>query len=481
MEEIKYIPKDQRKRIMFITDDIRMSSGVANISREIVIETSKHYNFIVIGGLINHPDQGKKLDLSEDTNKNANINDASVILYPTSGYGNPDLLRQLIKLEKPDAIMIMTDPRYFIWLFQMESEIRNKIPIIYYNIWDDLPYPMYNKPYYESCDALLAISKQTKNINEVVLGEEAKNKVIKFVPHGINNKIFFPITTDQPEYLALQEMKRQLFKGKEYNFVAIWNSRNISRKCPSTVLEAWKYFVDNLPEDEAKKTALIMHTQPLDENGTNLFVVKEMLMGNNPKYNVIFSEQRYTPNQMNLLYNCADIGVLISSNEGWGLSLTEAMMCGKPIIGNVSGGMQDQMRFENSKGEWIEFSKDNPSNHRSKFFKCGIWAFPVFPSNLTLVGSQLTPYIYDDRVQASDVSEQLLIAYDLKMQQPELYNNKCIAAREWVTSDEAMMTVKWMSKNIVDGINETFKKWKPKPKFELIKVEITTQLKHFVA
>jgi hypothetical protein len=72
-------------------------------------------------------------------------------------------------IEKPDAIMMITDPRYFIWLFQMESEIRKQIPIVYLNIWDDLPAPLYNLPFYESCDMLLGISKQTKNINKMVL------------------------------------------------------------------------------------------------------------------------------------------------------------------------------------------------------------------------------------------------------------------------------------------------------------------------
>ena len=43
----------------------------------------------------------------------------------------------------------------------------------------------------------------------------------------------------------------------------------------------------------------------------------------------------------------------MSSNEGWGLSLTEAMITGTMIIPNVTGGMQDQCRFENEKGEWI--------------------------------------------------------------------------------------------------------------------------------
>ncbi len=475
-----YIPKDKRKKILFISDDIRTSSGVANMSREIVIGTAHIFNWVNIGGLIKHPDEGKRLDLNDDTNKRSNISDASVILYPISGYGNPDILRTIIKLEKPDAILIFTDPRYFIWLFQMESEIRSKIPIIYYNIWDNLPYPMYNKAYYQSCDALLAISKQTENINKVVLGDYVKDKIIKFIPHGINNKIFYPITKDMIDYLSLQDMKKEIFKGKEYDFVAIWNSRNIARKCPSTVLEAWKLFVDNLEEKEANKVCLIMHTQPLDNNGTDLYTVKEMLMGDNPKYNVIFSENRYSSNQMNLLYNCSDVCILISSNEGWGLSLTEAMMCGKPIIANVTGGMQDQMRFENPDRSWLTFTKEFGSNHREEVTDYGEWAFPVFPSNSTLVGSIPTPYIYDDRVSATDVAYQINNAYELKMYYNEDYNNICLSAYNWVNSDEAMMTTKHMCNNIIQGINETLNKFKPKERFEIIKVELNSQPKHFI-
>jgi aspartyl-tRNA synthetase len=75
--------------------------------------------------------------------------------------------------------MLITDPRYFEWLFMIENEIRRHTPIIYLNIWDDYPAPLYNKAFYESCDALLAISKQTKLINELVLGEKAEGKVIE--------------------------------------------------------------------------------------------------------------------------------------------------------------------------------------------------------------------------------------------------------------------------------------------------------------
>ena len=142
-----YIPRDKRKKIILICDDIRVHSGVATVAREIVTHTCHHFNWVNIGGAINHPDQGKKLDLSADSNQIAGIEDAYVMMYPTNGYGDVDFLRQVIKLEKPDAIMLITDPRYFVWLFNIEQEIRKNIPITYLNIWDDYPAPMYKRPY----------------------------------------------------------------------------------------------------------------------------------------------------------------------------------------------------------------------------------------------------------------------------------------------------------------------------------------------
>jgi glycosyltransferase involved in cell wall biosynthesis len=476
-----YIPQAQRKKILLLCDDIRMTSGISTMAREIVIGTAHHYNWVNIGGAITHPDKGKRFDLNEDTNKNAGITDASVYLYPTDGYGSPELIRQMMQIEKPDAIMIFTDPRYWIWLFQMEQEIRKQIPLIYLNIWDDLPYPMYNKSYYESCDTLLAISKQTENLNRAVLGPElSAERVIKYVPHGINEKFFFPINESHPEYLALQEFKKQLYGGKTYDFNLLYNARNIRRKSVPDLMLAWKIFIDQLPEDKAKKCVLTMHTHIVDDNGTDLNAVKDMLFGNDPKYNIVYSTGKYPSNVMNLLYNSADGVTLVSSNEGWGLSLTEGMMCGKPIIATVTGGMQDQMRFENENGEWIKFTEEFGSNHRGKYRKHGKWAYPVFPSNLSLVGSVPTPYIFDDRAEPFDIATSITELYATKMYGPEEYEEQCKAAHKWVTSDESMMSARLMSKNVIDGIDETFAKWEPRYAFELIKVEPLKQPKHFV-
>ena len=460
--KLGYLPKEQRKKILFICDDIRMHSGVATMAREIVLGTSHHYNWVVIGAAIDHPEAGQRMDLSEATNKETGNTDSNVMLYPNNGYGNADLLRAMIKNEKPDGLMFFTDPRYYDWLFAIENEIRKQIPMIYLNIWDDLPAPLYNRPFYESCDTLLAISKQTKIINEMVLGKKADGKIISYVPHGINEKMFFSID----DKTQLLETKKRLFGEKEFDFVLFFNSRNIRRKCTSDLLAAHKLFLDSLPKEKADKIALVLHTQVVDGNGTDLDAVRTLLFGK--KSNVFFSDQRIDTPELNKIYNLADAIVLPSSNEGWGLSLTEAMMAGKMIIANVTGGMQDQMRFEDENGDWLELTKDFPSNHFGTYKKHGKWAVPVFPSNMSLVGSPVTPYIWDDRLDFRDLAKSITQVYELS---PEERTENGKAAREWVTSDESGMSARMMCNNVIKDIDLTLETFTPKKSFTFSLVE----------
>ena len=464
-EKFRYVKKEDRRKILLLCDDIRMHSGIATMAREIVIGTAHHFNWINLGAAINHPDAGKGFDISAEVNRLTGIDDSDVKVLPNNGYGDAMQIRNLITQEKPDAIFIFTDPRYWTWLFEIEREIRNEIPLMYLNIWDDLPAPLYNKAYYESCDLLMAISKQTKNINEIVLGEEANSKIIKYVPHGINDKHFFPIRQGHENYELLQEFKKNMFKEKEIDFVVLFNSRNIRRKSPGDVILSYRLFCDLIGEEKAKKCALVMHTQAVDENGTDLYAVREALCNENT--NVFFSQDKLDTPQMNLLYNIADVGMLITSNEGWGLSLTETMMTGKMIIANVTGGMQDQMRFTDDNSKWIDFTPDFPSNHRGTYRDCGEWAIPVYPSNISMVGSVPTPYIFDDRCSPEDVAKALEVAFNMGREE----RDRCgIKAREWVTSDESGMSARQMCENVIDAMDETFEKFTPRSRFDLHKV-----------
>ena len=460
-----YIEKSKRKKILLLSDDLRMHSGVATMSKDIVIGTAHKYNWFQLGGALKHPEIGKIIDVSGDVNQATNGFDSDVKVMPFEGYGNAGIVRQLLRQEKPDAIFIFTDPRYWVWLFEIEREIRNKIPILWLNIWDDYPAPMYNKDFYNSVDCLMGISKQTVNINKLVLGDDAKNKVIKYVPHGINNKQFYNINKEHPLYPKLVEFREKTIPNKDIEFLAYFNSRNIHRKRPGDVILSFKHFCDGIGEEAAKKVGLVMHTEASNPHGTDLKAVKEAIY---PEGNIYFSTGKINTEQMNFMYNICDVTMLITSNEGWGLSLTESLMTGTMIIPNVTGGMQDQCRFVNEKGEWIDFDSDFPSNHRGTYKECGVWAEPVYPSNISLAGSPGTPYIYDDRCDPNDVAAALNYVYGLPK---DIREANGLAGRNWLLSDEAQMTADHMCKNVIEAIDTTFKQFKPRKRFDVFKAD----------
>jgi hypothetical protein len=343
----------------------------------------------------------------------------------------------------------------------MENEIRKQCPIIYLNIWDDLPAPLYNRSFYESCDALLAISKQTKLINELVLGEKAKNKIIEYVPHGLNEDTFKPLAEEE-----LTEAKEQIFQGKEKDFVVFFNSRNIRRKqIPDTML-AFRYFLDKLPKEKAEKCAFIIHTDAIvSEHGTDLEVVRKILFKDYPNA-IYFSTAKLDPTQLNVLYNIADAQILLTSNEGWGLSLTEAILAGTPIIANVTGGMQDQMGFLDDDGKWYNPTPEIPSNHTGRYINHGGWACPIFPTNRSIQGSPTTPYIWDDRCRPEDASDEIYCLYKLNRNERKSLG---LAGREFALN-EGGFTGEIMGERTINAIDKLFSTWIPREKYEFINV-----------
>ena len=276
-----------KKKIMLLSDDLRMSSGVGTVSKNFVLGTLDKYDWVQVGGAIKHPEEGKVVDMNDSVREETGIEDAYLKIYPISGYGNQEILRQLMGIEKPDAIMHYTDPRFWTWLYQMEHELRQHIPIFYYNIWDDRPTPRYNEFFYESCDLIMNISKQTvAMVKDAAVTKPRTDWDCTYIPHGIPEDKFHPIgELDVQEWQKLQEYRKSVLHNQDKDFVIFWNNRNIRRKVPSDVIMAYKTFCDMLPKEKADKCVLIMHTAPVDQNGTDLpAVVKEMC----PSYDVIF-------------------------------------------------------------------------------------------------------------------------------------------------------------------------------------------------
>ena len=114
-----YIPQSQRKKILLLADDIRSFSGIGTVAKEVVLNTAHRFNWVNLGAAIGHKQIGQRLEVSKDVNDYLGIEDANVIIHPSNGYGNPEVIRQLLEVEKPDAIFLITDPRYFVWLFEI--------------------------------------------------------------------------------------------------------------------------------------------------------------------------------------------------------------------------------------------------------------------------------------------------------------------------------------------------------------------------
>ena len=468
-----YPNKKKKKKILLLSDDLRMHSGIGTMSKEFVFGTLDKYDWVQLGSAINHPDHGKVMDISADVAKETGIEDAYLKIYPHTGYGNPQVLNELIALEKPDAILHFTDPRFWQWLYNIEHELRAHTPLMYYNIWDDLPYPHWNRPFYESCDLIMNISKQTDNIVKNVLKDHPKEDwAVKWVPHGLNRNKLYPIPTLHKDYEEFTQFQNNFKQANDVDFVIFWNNRNIRRKQPADLILAYKVFCDGLTKEQANKCCLLMHTQLIDTNGTDLPAVKHALC---PEYKIIFSGNAVDTKQMNFFYNMSDLTVNIASNEGFGISWCESLHTGTPIVNNVTGGLQDGCRFEDENGDWIEFNTKFPTNHDGTYTNHGSWCKPVFPSNRSLQGSPATPYIFDDRVDFKDVAEAIKYWYNIPKDEREELG---AAGREWVLGNESNMSAKGMSSKMAECIDECFVNWTPRKRFTLYKIEQPTKIEN---
>ncbi len=372
-------------KILTISDHPMVSSGVGNQTRYILeglLATGK-YQFRSLGGAMKHKDYRPQRIAAwgEDW-----------IILPIDGYGNEDIMREILDSEEFDAVWFMTDPRFYGWIANMSDEIRDRnIPMLYYHVWDNYPVPDYNKPFYDSCDFIGCISKLTHDIVQQL----GHNESSEYIPHAVNADIFKPWT--EAEILA---KRAETLKSKKDKFVVYYNSRNARRKMTSDVIKVFKYFIDEVGDN----AFLLMHCDPRDKEGANLLEVARMLGVRNDQ--LAFSNARLPDEDIAAMYNIADVTMNISNNEGFGLSCLESLSCGTPVIVNKTGGLQDQ-------------AADDEGNE---------FGVVVTPSTRSLTGSQQIPYIFDDRCSDEDLVAALKKIYEMSRKERRELGLK---AREW--------------------------------------------------
>ena len=364
----------EKKKIFTISDHPLTPSGVGTQTKyaiESLLKTGR-YQFVCFGGAIKHPSYQpmKTEEWGED-----------LIIYPVDGYGNQDMVRSIIRMERPDLLWFMTDPRFWPWLWAIDNEIRTYVPMVYYHVWDNKPYPHFNKPYYDSNDHIVTISKVTDDIVKTVSPDVPST----YLPHAVNSEIFHKLSKDET-------LKYKQESGVPTDkFVFFWNNRNARRKQSGTLIFWFKEFLDKVGHDKA---TLIMHTEPHDPNGQDLNAIVKALDLTDGQ--VMISTQKVPPQHLNLIYNLVDCTINISDAEGFGLATLESLSAETPIIVNMTGGLQEQV------------------TDGTNWFGVGIE-----PASRAVIGSQEVPYIFEDRLNKDDFINALLKIYNMPEEERE--------------------------------------------------------------
>ncbi len=355
-------------KVLTLSDHPLSPSGVGTQTRYMIegLLRTGNYQFFSLAGAIKHQDYKpiKTEEFGDDWT-----------IWPTDGYGTQEMVRSLLRAEKPDVVWLMTDPRFYGWLWEIEDEIRPLVPMVYYHVWDNKPYPRFNEPAYSSNDVIVSISKVTND----VVSNVAPEVDLRHIPHAVDYDIYKKLSDE-----SVDSFRSEFLSDSENKFTIFWNNRNARRKQSGSLIFWFNQFLKKVGPDKAR---LIMHTDPYDVHGQNLEAILGYLGLTNGE--VMFSREKLPPDQLAKLYNACDVTINVADAEGFGLSTLESLACETPIIVTMTGGLQEQV----TNGE--------------EWFGIGLE-----PASKAIIGSQEIPWIYEDRVSEEDVVAALEEMYN---------------------------------------------------------------------
>ena len=179
------------------------------------------------------------------------------------------------------------------------------------------------RPYAENAakhaESIITISEENSELVKKYF-PFAKEK-IKLIPNGYNSDVFYPESINKEDFL------KQLGINKNYKNIVSFAGKFTYFKGIDILLKAAQIY-----EDDDTLTLLAGDGQLFDE--MNKFA-KELNLKN-----VVFLKNQ--PHDiLRKLYSIADVSLIPSRNEAFGLVVIEALACGAPVIGTNSGGIPD--------------------------------------------------------------------------------------------------------------------------------------------
>lgn len=171
--------------------------------------------------------------------------------------------------------------------------------------------------------------------------------------HGNNPNDFFPIE-DKDD---VAEFRKSFFSGQaDDRFLMVNVNRNQPRKDIVRSLmilkELW---------DRGRTPLLYMHMQYEDTGGNVFTMANQLGLGDRIEF-FLPSPKMFSANQgmpiedVNRIYNAADMVLTTTLGEGWGLSITEAMATKTPVVGPLNTSLIEMM--DNDRGVLVPSGND---------------------------------------------------------------------------------------------------------------------------
>lgn len=217
---------------------------------------------------------------------------------------------------------------------QKQFQKKKEFKMLMYTPIDSVPFARYFKDL-DIWDEVYTYTEYGKREAEKAFQKVNKRKM-KFgiVPHGMSRYEFQPLN-DKKSLRKKYDLPEDMFIFGNVN-------KNQPRKDIGTSLLAFaefKKWFDMQPKMEGwpSKVGLYLHCYHSDKSGIKIHVACERIGLELHKDVFLPLEEKYVTNaykteEMNEVYNCFDAFVSTTTAEGWGLTITEAMSVGLPII-----------------------------------------------------------------------------------------------------------------------------------------------------
>ncbi len=235
-----------------------------------------------------------------------------------------NLLPNVIAKFKPDIVWTTGD----LWMCYHIPKFkgRNSFQSIWYSPIDSEGSPKIMRTPFETIDWIQTM----RGFNHIV-GQTnfCKNEIRNLCGRDLVNTVIYP--GYEPNVFkplgdaAKKQLKKQLV-GDENAFVVLFISRNGMRKNPCGAMEAFK--LANIPNSKMYFHCNFHEIRGYDLKGfVNRYELGDKVILSNLKVG-----HGITPEHVNLIYNAADVQILISTREGFGITALEGAACGVPMV-----------------------------------------------------------------------------------------------------------------------------------------------------